>query len=245
MSLINIDTKNKIITLINTIIEINDKEWKELKINIKLKIMHHYLNLFNKKILNNKEMHSTNNIKDLKIVHLSETTNESSLSESSEKYIPLKMLKPKKILFYSLKSNCINNYNKIKAIYSKDVLLLTEDYRKKYVKVKNRIYYRISNLPIDEKNNILEKYNEIVYNILNNSIKIIDADIFYNNILGNNYDKIIDISKNKYINIIKEKKGFKIIFNKNIVIIFELTYSSDIITNNIPVKYIIKLLNIF
>ena len=43
----------------------------------------------------------------------------------------------------------------------------------------------------------------------------------------------------------KEDFGFKIIFNNNISVLFNLLFDSEIITNNINVKYNIKLINNF
>jgi hypothetical protein len=82
MTLINNNVKKIILNSLENILNISDESWTKLESNIKLKIIHHYCNYFSKKI------------KDISWDTI---------------YIPLKSLKPKKLI-QLLGFN--NNYNK-------------------------------------------------------------------------------------------------------------------------------------
>jgi hypothetical protein len=213
---INDFVKDEIILKLNNIININDSKWNELDINLKTKIIHHYCNFFNK---------SNNSIINWNIIN-----------------IPLKSIKPKKLIELT---GINKNFNKLLFNdYNNLILKYTFDFRNKYLdKSEKKIYYNYSNLPKFDYNEILSNYNKIVYNFIINNKKSININKLYNNIIGSNTNKIITNiePKNFYLNINENKIEF--VFNNNVTILCELILVNDKITNNIPVKYYIKLIN--
>jgi hypothetical protein len=153
--------------------------------------------------------------------------------------IPLKSIKPRKLI-----NLC--GFNKRHQIF-KDFLNehhhFTFEYRENYTKKK--IYYKIANLSKDESNKLLISYNLIIFNKLNNNINIINSNFLYDNLLYKNSDKIINLSDKITINLIYLEFGFYIIFNECLKILFTLIFSSDNITNNISLIYLVKLINNF
>ena len=126
MLLLNHDIKNEIINSLNKIINIEDNSWNNLDLNLKLKVIHHYCNIFTK---NN----SINKNDDRKIDNI---------------YIPLKSLKPKKLIQYA---NFNKQYNKkLYNEYLDTIQSLTIEHRDMYIK--NRKYYTYSSLPKIEYN---------------------------------------------------------------------------------------------
>lgn len=218
MSLINSNIESKIIEGINSIINIQDIEWSGLDTNLKLKLIHHYCNcIFYKKV-------------DNKIWNLIS--------------IPLKSSKPKKLIqaagFSKLTNkNLFNNFQKL-------ILDFTIEYRTKYVKNKSNIYYTYKNLPKNEQELLINSYNKIVYIFLINNQHLIDVNIFYHKLIENNIDKLIN-PKTNINNLLINYDSSKIIleFNSNIKIILELFINGDRLTNNISIKYDIKLINNF
>lgn len=153
--------------------------------------------------------------------------------------IPLKSVKPRKLI-----NLC--GFNK-KHLLFKDFLnehhKFTFEYRDNYKKKK--IYYRINNLPKNESNKLLISYNLIIFNKLDNNINIINSNLLYDNLLFKNTDKIINLSDKITINLIYLEFGFYIIFNECLKILFTLVFSSDNITNNLSLIYLVKLINNF
>jgi len=210
MLLLNHDIKNEIINSLNKIINIEDNSWNNLDLNLKLKVIHHYCNIF---------------------------TKNNSITKNDNIYIPLKSIKPKKLIQYA---NFNKQYNKkLYNEYLNEIQDLTIEHRNAYIN--NRKYYTYSSLPKNEYNEILNKYTTVIYNFLTKYIKEININNLYNELLGNNIDKIITI-KNNNININIQNNKIELIFN-NIEIIMELLFASNKITNNIPVKFQLKLIN--
>lgn len=216
MCLLNSNIKNQIISSIKNIININESSWNELDKNLKTKIIHHYCNIFN-------NSNDKNNI-DWDIIS-----------------IPLKSIKPKKFIqIYGINKN---NHKKLFNDYLDKIQKYTICFRNKFC-IKDKKYFIYSNLPKNEYNNILNNYNEILYNFITENKKNIDICKFYNNIIGSNNNKIICSDKPVEFDIKIINNKIEIIFNNNINILLELVFDSDKITNNIPVKYIVKLTNI-
>lgn len=159
--------------------------------------------------------------------------------------IPLKNIRPKKLIQYAgfNKKHLTNLFN----IYKNDILKYTFSYRNNYVK--NNKYYSFNNLPKNEYNLIMNNYNNIVYNFLNSNLDVIEYKQLFQELVGNNKDKIIDNNINynnfKISNIINNENNINILFNNNIEIKLELYLTSERITNNISAKYKISLINNF
>jgi hypothetical protein len=212
--------KEQILIKLDDIINIKDEKWEHLDTNIKIKILHHFCNFIgtDKNNINMKKINSIN--------------------------IPLKSLKPKKIIeFTSINKN---NNAVLFSDFNKLILDYTFDFRKKYILVDKRIYYTFNNLPKLDYYSLLSNYNNIVCNFIESNKKSINVKKFYENLIGNNSKKII-ISNNilKDFTLKKYNESFEIIFDNGIIIKFELFYYSDKITKNIPVKYNIKIINTF
>ncbi len=215
MTLINNNVKKTILNSIENILNISDESWINLESNIKLKIIHHYCNYFSKKI------------KDIGWDCL---------------YIPLKSLKPKKLI-QLLGFN--NNHNKTQFTdFNEQILKYTFEFREQYNQ-KDKKNYILSSMDKNVYNSILDNYTKIIYNFIDNNIKCIKPITIYNNLILNNKDKLITntLPNNLNINLNSNKITFK--FNNNIELIFELEFYNDRITNNLPVKFNIKLINSF
>jgi hypothetical protein len=156
--------------------------------------------------------------------------------------IPLKSLKAKKIIQIAGidKLNNKNLYNN----FNLKILDYTFQFRNNFLNKKKR-YYVFSNMPKTVYNSILEEYNKIIYDFIIENISYINSTILYEGFVSNNKDKLITNFYPKSFKIFNLGSGLKIEFDNNIQIICELFYSSDKITNNIPVKYKNKLINIF
>jgi hypothetical protein len=215
MTLINNNVKKIILNSLENILNISDESWTKLESNIKLKIIHHYCNYFSKKI------------KDI---------NWDSI------HIPLKSLKPKKLI-QLLGFN--NNYNKTQFTdFNEQILKYTFEFREQYNQ-KDKKNYVLSSLAKDIYNSLLNKYTKIIYDFINQNIKCINPINIYNNLVLNNKDKLISntVPDNFNINLNSNKITLK--FNNNIELIFELEFYNDRITNNLPVIFNQKLINSF
>jgi hypothetical protein len=207
--------QNEILVKLKSILDMDNSKWKDYDINIKIKIIHHYCNFLNK----------NSNI-NYNIIN-----------------IPLKSIKPKKLIQFT-NINKTNN-NNIFLKYCSLILNFTFQYRNNYLNKSKKKYYILSNLPKNEYNNILFEYNKIVYDFIINNKNIINIKTLYNNLIGNNYDKLIIKNNPTSLNINIINNKLELVFDNNITIECELIFVSDKITNNIPVKYYIKLLNKF
>lgn len=210
--------KNKISSIINDILLIEDNNWINMDLNIKFKYIHHLCSCIEK------------NIKNI-------DTNINLLS------IPLKTIKPKKLI-----QLCNFNKQNNKQLYNeylKNILDYTFVFRKKYILVKKRIYYNFVNLPLIEYNTILSEYNYIIYLFLKNNINKINIAKLFTHFTQSNINKIFinNQSNLDYLNIEYNNNIIILYFSNNIKITLTLLYNSDNITNNIPVKYKINLIN--
>ena len=215
--ILSTNTINLVSSNIKNIINMDNDEWNKIDNILKIKIIH---NLCNKIKNDNLENNSLN--------------------------LPLKSLKSKKLIQYCGFSK-MNNF-KLYDEFNKRILEYIFKFRSDYIDKKKRIYYTYNNLSNESYNNLIIGYNDIVYNFLLENKKFIKVGNLYNNLLGNNKEKIIlyndNIKKNE-IQIKKNDNNDGIIFyiNENIIIVTKLTIISNLITNNIPALYIIKLIN--
>ena len=207
-------TKELIFDKLESIVNLDIRDWCTISKDIKIKILHNFLSciLFNTFGFNN-------------------TLN-----------IPIKSIKPKKLILFSNfnKQNNTNIFNK----YNKEILEYTNIFRNNFVNIKNKVYYTFDSLPKETYNNILESYNNIVYNTIINNINLINIKNLYVQLLNNNSNKIIT-DNNITFNIIKSNNELLINFNDNIKINLTLIFNKNKITNNLPVFYKINLSNKF
>ena len=207
-------TKELIFDKLESIVNLDIRDWCTISKDIKIKILHNFLSciLFNTFGFNN-------------------TLN-----------IPIKSIKPKKLILFSNfnKQNNTNIFNK----YNKEILEYTNIFRNNFVNIKNKVYYTFDSLPKETYNNILESYNNIVYNTIINNINLINIKNLYVQLLNNNSNKLIT-DDNITFNIIKVNNELLISFNDNIKINLTLIFNKNKITNNLPVFYKINLSNKF
>ncbi len=217
--ILNDNIKELILTKLDDIINLKDGDWNSLDTNIKIKILHHFCN------------------------YLGFDRNNLPLKKINSISVPLKSLKPKKIIEFSTINK---NYNSnLFSDFNKQILDYTFEFRKNYILVDKRIYYTFNNLPKNDYNTILSKYNNIVCNFIESNKKNINIKKFYDNLVGGNSKKMI-IGNNTLKDFVLKKYNecFEIIFDNEIIIKFDLFFYSDKITKNIPVKYNIKIINI-
>ena len=211
MVLIDNDFKDILVNKINGILDLDDEHWKNLDKKIKLKYIHRLCNY----------------LEDNKIEKLETIT------------IPLKSIKPKKIIQYC---GISNQYNKVLYLqFNKLILDYTYDFRNKYVKIKKKQYYTYTSLPSKEYNQILYDYNEIIYTFMNKNK--IDINNLLKSVINTNFDKLITNTNQDLDYKLNSSENSINIITTNFIINFTLGYSSNQITNNIPVKYCIKLIN--
>ena len=227
MVLISGGIKDKIINCLNEIINIQDKKWQLLDNNIKIKFIHHLCGVFNKKIQNNDIIQFDNN-EDNEVDNIIK--------------IPLKNLKPKKIIQLCgiNKQSNIQIFDEFKKIFIES----NREFRQKY-NSKNK-HYCFSNISKKNHDELISGINFNLCKFLKKNIDIINSNNLFYNLLGSNSNKIIQLpTDNIKINNINWKGNyFDIEFNNNIVINFELYLTSEKITNNIPAKYKLNLINI-
>lgn len=203
--------KDVLVNKLNDLLELDDDNWNKLDKKIKLKYIHRLCNYL-----------EDNNIEKIEVIN-----------------IPLKSIKPKKLIQYCGVSNS-NNKN-LYLQFGKLILDYTNGFRSKYVKIPKRQYHTYNNLPREEYNQILNDYNEIIFMFMNKNK--IDINNLLKSVIGSNFDKLI-INPNFNC-------GYRLNYLNNVInlitddftINFILGYTSNNITNNIPVKYTIKLIN--
>jgi hypothetical protein len=205
--------KNKIMNMISQIVELEDEYWSNLDINIKLKYIHHFCSCI------------------------------SNINKNvSEIEIPLKSLKPKKLINFSNFTKSINT--ELFKNYQQNILNYTFQFRDKYIKKDKRIYYNYSNLPNKDYNTILNEYNNIVYTFLKNNFDKININNLFDFLTESNNDKLFINNKNLTLQIESLNNIIILKFSNDIIITFKLFFNSNMITNNIPVFYQINLKNI-
>ncbi len=215
---INSNIKKNIIDGLEKILNFNDKDWSKLDINIKTKLIHHYCSFILKKNKN--------------------------FFNSDEISIPLKSLKPKKLIQCagfnkSFNKNLYNDFNE-------RILNYTFEFRNIFFDNKKiKHYYTFSSLPKIDYDKIIDGYLNIIYNFLLNNKNIVQQSKLYDNLIANNNDKLIIINKSKKVDFEKKDNTMIIKFDNGINIFCELFLTSDKITNNIPCKFSIKIINIF
>lgn len=150
--------------------------------------------------------------------------------------IPLKSIKPKKLIQFCGYTK-INN-KEIYYQFNKTILNYTFNYRKLYVDNKNKTF---SNLNKSSYLSILQDINEIVFSFMTK--KKFNAEIFIKLLCGSNVNKIINHNYN-YNNYDLSCNENKIYFLcENVKFILTLKYTNNNITNNIPVKYFVEMIN--
>lgn len=232
MSLISLNIKQQIIDNLNNILNIQDSTWTNLDTEIKLKVIHNLCNNLNKQ----------SDISNTKIT------------------IPLKNLRPKKIIQYCGISKQTNSI--IYDDYRKKLININKDFRNNYNSSNKN--YCFANLSKNKYDLLLSNFNYNIYTFLNFNINNINSKLFYSNLIGENYKKVIythnqlnidnilgtnNINR-EYLNLKIKQINYKdkflnIEFNNNIIFELELYLTSEKITNNIPAKYKINLINIF
>lgn len=228
MTLISSNTKTNILTKLNDIVNIEDPEWSNLEIDLKLKIVHNLCNFFKNNINSNstKQMIQSTSIK---------------LNSFD---IPLKNQRPKKIIEFG----GINKQSNTELFdeFKKNIIIVNREFRKTF-NSKNKNYC-FANLSNDKYKSIINNYNLGIYNFINKNIDKIDSNKLFNNLIEGNQQKIIcsNNKSNLKINKITYIDEFlNIEFNNDISIKLELYLTSEKITSNIPAKYKIFLTNIY
>jgi hypothetical protein len=223
MSLISLNIKEQIIINLVNILNLQDSTWTNLNTDIKLKIIHNLCNSLGK--------YSD-------ITDITDFLN----STNSKLSIPLKNLRPKKIIQFcgiNKQSNTI-----IFNDYKKKLIQINKDFRNNYNSSNKN--YCFGNLSKSSYNDILNNFNYNIYIFLTSNINIINSELFYSNLIGTNHKKVICSNNNLKIKQINYKDKFlNIEFNNNIIFQLELYLTSEKISNNIPAKYKINLINIF
>ena len=225
MSLICPNIKQKIIDNLNNILNLQDLTWINMETEIKLKVIHNLCN------------------------SLSKQTDKSTDILTDKITIPLKNLRPKKIIQFcgiNKQSNSI-----IYDDYRKKLISINKDFRNNYNSSNKN--YCFANLSKNKYDEILNNFNYNIYFFLTSNMNFINHKLFYSNLIGENYKKVIccnNISQNEPFNLKIKQINYKdkflnIEFNNNINFELELYLTSEKITNNIPAKYKINLINIF
>jgi hypothetical protein len=207
MVLVN-EIKNILMQKINDLLNIENEEWQNLDKKTKLKYIHRYCNMM-----------ETNDVD--KIENLS---------------IPLKSLKPKKLL--QLCGFSKTNNKEIYSQFNQILLNYTFNYRNLYL---NNKIKSLSNLNKSSYFSILNDINEIVFSFINKNK--FNPELFIKSLCGSNVNKIIN-HNNNYNNYILSCDNNKFYFLcNNIKFVFTLKFINNNITNNIHVKYFIEMIN--
>lgn len=154
-------------------------------------------------------------------------------------YINLKSIKPNQFI-QLFNIDKINNNDKLEE-FKTNILTYTRKFRELR---KNKNYVTFSNLPKIKYFEILNEYTNIIYNFLLKNKKKLDINNFIKKIISNNLN-FINIKKFKLLKIENENNIIILKFNNDFTIKLELYFYSNKITNNIPAKFKIYLLNNF
>jgi len=154
-------------------------------------------------------------------------------------YINLKSIKPSQFI-QLFNINKLNNNDKLEE-FKTNILIYTRKFRELR---KNKNYVTFSNLPKIKYFEILNEFTDIVYNFLIKNKKKLDINNFFKNIISNNLNFLI-LMKFKLLKIEKENNNIILKFNNDFTIKLELFFYSNKITNSIPAKFKIYLLNNF
>lgn len=243
MSLISIQVKQQIIDNLTSILNIKDSSWYDLDKEIKFKVIHNLCNNLKKNIINSGSPNDSSNINSTNINSSKQTDKQVNIT-NNQLSIPLKNLRPKKIIQFCGMNKQINT--NIYEVYRKKFILINNEFRQNYNKsTKN---YCFSNLTKNKYDELLNNFNNNFYLFLLDNINNINPKLLYLSIIGENYKKVINLNQSNSLKIqeIKYKDKFLYIeFNNNIIFELELYLTSEKITNNIPAKYKINLINIF
>jgi hypothetical protein len=211
MVLIDNEFKLVLVEKINQILTMENNEWQKMDKKIKLKYIHRLCSYIENDKIDNFE----------------------SIT------IPLKSIKPKKMIQYCGISN-LQNKN-LYLQYNKLILDYTRDFRNKYINIPKRQFYTYNSLIKQDYDNILNEYNKIIYTFINKNK--IDIKNLLKFTVGANFDKIIFDHSNSLEYKINYSENFINFTVGNFIITFTLSYTGNNITNNIPVKYYVKLIN--
>lgn len=241
MTLISSNTKTNILTKIDDIVNIEDPEWSNLGIDLKLKIIHNLCNFFKNNI--NQNLNTNKNLNLNNVNNLNINTNTIILSSIN---IPLKNQRPKKIIEFCEINKQFNP--ELFEEFKKNLLSINREFRKTYNSLNKN--YCFVNLSGNKYKHIVNNFNLNICIFLNKNINKINPIKLYNNLIAGNQQKIITnpncsihnlkINKITYID-----EFLNIEFNNDITIKFELYFTSEKITSNIPAKYKIFLTNIY
>lgn len=207
---INDDFKNILLDKLNNIINLNHHDWNKLDKKIKLKYIHRLCNY-----LENDNQENIENIT-----------------------IPLKSVKPKKLIQYCGYSKQLNK--EIYTEFNKLLLNYTFEFRKKYIDIPKRKYYTYNNMPKEEHDSILDDLNKIVfYFITKNKFNI---ENLLKLLVGSNINKLITSNIKNHYSINSFENNIELITD-DYKILFSLVLTSNQITKNIPAIYHINIIN--
>jgi hypothetical protein len=211
MVLIEDTFKKILVDKISDILDLDNGGWNNLDKKIKLKYVHRMCSYL-----------ENDNIENLQSIS-----------------IPLKSIKPKKMIQYCGISNSNNKFLYLQ--FNKLILDYTRDFRSKYMGSGKKQFYTYNSLIKEDYNNILNEYNKIVYTFINKNK--IDIKNLLKSVVGSNFDKLIFDSNHNTEYKINYSENLINLITTDFIIGFTLGYTSNNITNNIPVKYCVKLIN--
>lgn len=218
MTLISVTVKENILKSLNNILNMDEPNWMDLELDLRLKILHNMCNVF-------KPNYNIENIGNLSI--------------------PLKNQRPKKIIELAGINN--NSYTDIYCEFKKKLIEINRDFRNSY-NSKNKKYCFANIPIIEFEKILTDYNYKIYLFLDKHKNLINSKKFFYNLIGNNNEKIIYIEQKDKNIKIEKinyKDKFLNFNFNNGVSIQLELYLTSEKITSNIPAKYKIFLKNIF
>lgn len=232
MTLISSNIKTNILSKLDDIINIEDPNWSNLGIELKLKIVHNMCNFFKKNNFNSGDIRCDVSCQNIDTINTINTIS-----------IPLKNQRPKKLIQFGGINKQTNSY--LFEEFRKELLSVNRDFRKTY-NSKNKCF-SFANMSNAKYKSILVNYNDMIYKFINKNISLIDTSKLFNNLITGNQHKIVstkNINELKIDKINYEEEFLTIEFNNNVSIKLELYFTSEKITSNIPAKYKVSLINI-